>query len=200
MSFVHEFVQGTSPLTLLMLHGTGGDERDLLSLGRAVSPDASLLSPLGKVREGTMPRFFRRVSEGVFDMKDLVFRTNELADWLDEASVEHGINPNHLVAVGYSNGATMVSSLLLLRPETISGGIALRPSVPFVPEVLPDLHGKRVLLVPGDQDPVVPPSQAYEVARILELAGATPTVAQMEAGHGLGQKDADCASRWLVGL
>ena len=83
MSFVHEFVQGTSPLTLLMLHGTGGDERDLLSLGRAVSPDASLLSPLGKVREGTMPRFFRRVSEGVFDMKDLVFRTNELADWLD---------------------------------------------------------------------------------------------------------------------
>lgn len=200
MSFVHEFVQGTSPWTLLMLHGTGGNERDLLPLGRTLAPDWSLLSPLGKVLEGSAPRFFRRFAEGVFDMEDLVFRTNELADWLEVAYGERGIDPNRVVAVGYSNGATIVSSLMMLRPGALRGGIALRPSVPAVPEPMPSLTGKSILLMPGRDDQIVPASQAEEVAALLRQAGADATIHQIAAGHGLTSEDISRSQAWLASL
>lgn len=200
MSFVHQFLKGSSPWTLLLLHGTGGDEKDLLPLGRLLAPEASLLSPLGKVLEGRAPRFFRRFAEGVFDMEDLVFRTNELADWLAEAYGEYNIDSDKVVAVGYSNGATTAASLMLLRPESLFGAIALRPSVPAVPDQLPDLTGKHVLLVPGESDAVVPPEQAYELSRIVEKAQGSATVVPVSSGHGLTNTDVEIAKRWIYAM
>lgn len=199
MSFVHEFVLGQSPWTLLLLHGTGGDERDLLPLGRELSPEASLLSPLGKVLEGTAPRFFRRVSEGVFDVDDLIFRTNELADWLLDQQREREIDPERMLAIGYSNGATIVSSLIMLRPDVLRGGVALRPSLPYEPASMPDLHGKDVLYLPGEFDTVVPSSQADRLVELMLKAGARAESKLLRASHGLTQEDVAFAREW-VGL
>src|SRR5919109_3925298 len=118
--FIHEFIPGNSPRTLLLLHGTGGNERDLIPLGRELDPNAALLSPRGKVLENGMPRFFRRLAEGVFDLKDLTYRANELADFVTAAAQHYGFAPDQLVAVGYSNGANIAASTLLLRPEVLS--------------------------------------------------------------------------------
>src|SRR6476646_3067578 len=118
--FLHEFVRGKSDRTLLLWHGTGGNERDLIPLGREIDPDASLLSPRGKILENGMPRFFRRLAEGVFDLEDLKYRTNELAEFIAAAGEHYGFAADKLVAVGYSNGANIAASLLLLRPEVLS--------------------------------------------------------------------------------
>lgn len=160
----------------------------------------SLLSPLGKVLEGRSPRFFRRLSEGVFDLEDLVFRTNELADWLTEAYVEYGVDPSKVVAVGYSNGATTGAALMMLRPETIGGGILLRPSVPLEPDNLPDLAEKAVLLVPGQHDTIVSPVQGSMLAKLLASAGAEVEVEQVASGHGLTETDVEIAKAWLQRL
>jgi phospholipase/carboxylesterase/glyoxalase family protein len=136
LEFVHRFIPARERergLTLLLLHGTGGDETDLLPLGEALAPGAALLSPRGKVRENGMPRFFRRVSEGVFDLEDLRFRTHELADFVAEAAAAYGFDPTRVVAVGYSNGANIAASIVLLRPQTFAGAILFRPMVPLVP-------------------------------------------------------------------
>src|SRR5262245_28677490 len=126
--FIHQYVPSSkaSATTLLLLHGTGGDEQSLLSLGKQIAPEAALLSPRGKVLEGNNPRFFRRKAEGVFDLEDLIYRTHELADWIDVASREYQIMPESLVAVGYSNGANIASSIMLLRPDVLRSAILLR--------------------------------------------------------------------------
>ena len=128
--FIHKFIPGTSGRTLLLLHGTGGNESDLLPLGRALDPAAALLSPRGKILEHGMPRFFRRLAEGVFDEKDLILRTHELADFIAAAAVKYGFDPKQLIAVGYSNGANIAASTLLLRPGTLAGAALLRGMVP----------------------------------------------------------------------
>src|SRR6266480_356877 len=149
LDFVHEFVPGSSKRTLLLLHGTGGNEHDLIRLGHEIDPEAAILSPRGKVLENGMPRFFKRLAEGVFDLEDLKFRTYELADFVEEASKVYGFDLQHVVALGYSNGANIAASELLLRPAILSSAILFRPMVPLIPEVLPDLSTKHVFISAG---------------------------------------------------
>ncbi len=143
--FLHEFVPGNSSRTLLLLHGTGGNERDLLPLGRELDPNASLLSPRGKILENGMPRFFRRLAEGVFDLEDLKTRTNELADFVAAAARHYKLDADHIVGVGYSNGANIAASMLLLRPEIMHAAILFRAMVPLVPDKMPELSSVQRL-------------------------------------------------------
>ena len=170
--FIHEFVAGSSARTLLLLHGTGGNERDLIPLGRELDPNASLLSPRGKVLENGRPRFFRRLAEGVFDVEDLTKRTHELADFVIAATQRYKIDMKNIVAVGYSNGANIAASILLLRPETLSAAILFRAMVPLVPETQPNLSSVRVWIGAGTFDPIIPASETKRLEELLRGAGA----------------------------
>jgi predicted esterase len=195
--FIHEFVPGTSNRTLLLLHGTGGNERDLIALGRELDPNAALLSLRGKVLENGMPRFFRRLAEGVFDLEDLKERTNELADFVVSAADRYELDTRNIVAVGYSNGANIAASILLLRPEILRGAVLFRAMVPLVPENLPDFSSVRVWFGAGDQDPIVPASETKRLAELLRRAGADVTIRFAKAGHGLTNDDLEAARHWL---
>jgi len=195
--FIHEFVSGSSNRTLLLLHGTGGNERDLIALGRELDPNAALLSPRGKVLENGMPRFFRRLAEGVFDLEDLKYRANELADFVASAAKHYGFTSDNVVAVGYSNGANIAASMLLLRPEIMPAAILLRAMVPLVPDRLPDLSSVRVWIGAGDQDPIIPASEAQRLVELLRRAGADVTIRFFNAGHGLTNEDLEAARHWL---
>ena len=195
--FIHEFAPGSSARTLLLLHGTGGNERDLIPLGHELDPNASLLSPRGKVLENGMPRFFRRLAEGVFDLEDLQKRTNELADFVIAAARHYEIDIKNIVAVGYSNGANIAASVLLLRPETLSAAILFRAMVPVIPETPADLGSVRVWIGAGSNDPIVPASETKELAELLRGAGADVTIRFFQAGHDLTQQDVEAAQEWL---
>jgi len=180
LGFIHRFKPGKGNLTLLLLHGTGGDEEDLLALGTALAPDASLLSPRGKVTENGMPRFFRRLAEGVFDLEDLKFRSEELADFVKAASVRYDFESKPVVLVGYSNGANIAAGML--RPEE-----------------LPDLKGMPVFISAGRFDQVVPPGEAERLARLLGDAGAEVTLNWENGTHALaGQGEVKKAASWLL--
>jgi phospholipase/carboxylesterase len=198
--FIHEFVPGKSDRTILLLHGTGGNERDLISLGRELNPNASLLSPRGKVLENGMPRFFRRLAEGVFDLEDLQKRTHELADFVTSAAEHYKIDNHKIVAVGYSNGANIAASILLLRPEILSAAILFRAMVPLVPETTPDLSATRVLISEGDHDPIVSVTEAGRLSGLLRRTGADVTIRFLQAGHQLTGGDIDLARDWLSKL
>ena len=195
--FIHEFVPGSSSRTLLLLHGTGGNERDLIALGRELDPNAALLSPRGKVLENGMPRFFRRFAEGVFDLEDLKYRTNELADFVAAAGEHYGFTSDNVVAVGYSNGANIAASMLLLRPEVMPAAILFRAMVPLVPNKLPELSSVHVWIGAGDQDSIIPPSEAQGLVELLRRAGADVTIRFFNAGHGLTNDDLEAARHWL---
>jgi phospholipase/carboxylesterase len=195
--FIHEFLPGSSSRTLLLLHGTGGNERDLIPLGRELDPNAALLSARGKVLENGMPRFFRRLAEGVFDMEDLKYRANELADFVSAAAQHYGFSTDELVAVGYSNGANIAAGMLLLRAEIMRAAILFRAMVPLVPDTLPDLSSVRVWIGAGDQDPIVPASETKRLAELLRRAGADVTIRFAKAGHGLTNDDLEGARDWL---
>jgi predicted esterase len=195
--FIHEFVPGSSSRTLLLLHGTGGNERDLIPLGQELDPNAALLSPRGKVLENGMPRFFRRLAEGVFDLEDLKYRTNELADFVTAAGEHYGFTSDNVVAVGYSNGANIAASMLLLRPEIMHRAILFRAMVPLIPDTLPDLSSVRVWIGAGDQDPIVPASETKRLVEFLRRAGADVTIRFAKAGHGLTNDDLEAARHWL---
>lgn len=197
--FIHQYVPATTPdaVTLLLLHGTGGDEQSLLSLGAEISPGAALLSPRGKVLEGSAPRFFRRKAEGVFDMEDLVFRTHELADWIETAAAEYNLDPSSIVALGYSNGANIAASVMLLRPQSLSKAVLLRAMVPLVPEVAPDLSGARILMQNGIADPLIPLAQAEQLAGMFQSYGAELTFHKHPTDHRLIQTDLTAAREWL---
>ena len=184
--------------TLLLLHGTGGDERDLLPLGRRMLPGAGLLGVRGNVLEHGAPRFFRRLAEGVFDMEDLHGRTAELGDFVEAAARRYGFGVDRLYAVGFSNGANVAASLMLSRPRVLTGGVLLRAMVPFEPDPLPRLHGRAVLMLPGRLDPLIPAASAERLAEILREAGADTTVEWQEAGHQLTPKDIRAAESWLA--
>ncbi len=198
--FIHEFLPGSSSRTLLLLHGTGGNERDLIPLGRELDPNAALLSARGKVLENGMPRFFRRLAEGVFDVEDLKYRANELADFVSAAAQHYGFSTDELVAVGYSNGANIAAGMLLLRPEIMRAAILFRAMVPLVPDTLPDLSSARVWIGAGDQDPIVPASETKRLAELLRRAGADVTIRFATAGHGLTNEDLEAAHHWLEEL
>lgn len=195
--FIHVFEPGADPARapLLLLHGTGGDERDLLPLGRMVAPGASLLSPRGRVLEGAMPRFFRRLAEGVFDEADLTRRTHELADFIAAARRRYDLPAP--VALGFSNGANIAASLLLLRPEVLAGAVLLRAMSPFATPPEADLAGKRVLILSGALDPIIPAENAARLADTLAQAGAEVEHKTLPTGHGLSQADANLARSWL---
>src|SRR6266403_2816139 len=189
LDFVHEFVPGSSKRTLLLLHGTGGNERDLIPLGREIDPTAAILSPRGKVLENGMPRFFRRFAEGIFDEEDLKERTHELADFVGAAVEQYELAADQIVAVGYSNGANIAASLLLLRPETLRAAILFRAMVPLVPEKLPDLSSARVWIGAGNQDPIIPISETQRLVELLRSARAEVTIRFVNAGHGLANAE-----------
>jgi predicted esterase len=198
--FIHRFIptQGAeASLTLLLLHGTGGDETDLLEIGRQLAPAAALLSPRGKVLENGMPRYFRRLSEGVFDVKDLRARTHELADFVGIAAQRYRFATDRVVAVGFSNGANIAASLLLLRPEVLAGAVLFRPMVPLVPKVMPQLREKAVLLAAGRRDPIVSREEPERLRQLLVEAGAQVRLHWEPDGHGLTPADIAAARSWL---
>jgi phospholipase/carboxylesterase len=200
LGFRHRFVPGTDPAAppLLLLHGTGGTEDDLLPMGEALRPGAALLSPRGQVLENGMPRFFRRLAEGVFDLDDLRARTGQLADFVEAARREYAIGAP--IAVGFSNGANVAAALLLLRPGTLRGALLLRPMVPLVPEPLPALDGVAVQIVAGRTDPIVSPAGTEALAELLRTCGAEVRIAWLAGGHGLAREDLAIGQRWLAGL
>ena len=197
LGFTHRFVPGPDPAAppLLLLHGTGGNEDDLLPLGDALSPGSARLSPRGRVLENGMPRFFRRLAEGVFDLDDLRVRTGELAEFVEAARREYDIPAP--IAVGFSNGANIAAALLLLRPGTLAGALLLRPMVPLVPDPLPRLDRTPVQIVAGRADPIVPPALTEELASLLREAGADVSTEWLAGGHGLVQRDLEVGKRWL---
>jgi phospholipase/carboxylesterase len=198
--FIHEFLPGKSERTLLLLHGTGGNEHDLIPLGRELDPNAGLLSPRGKVLENGMPRFFRRLAEGIFDLKDLKQRTNELADFVAGAVRHYRLVSDRVVAVGYSNGANIAAGMLLLRPEILRAAILFRAMVPLIPDDPPDLSSTRVWIVAGDQDPIVPTSETQRLAKLLRDVGAAVTVHFENATHALTNAEVNMARHWLEEL
>ena len=200
LGHVHKFVPSERPdaRVLLMLHGTGGDEHDLLQLGQMLDPSAALLSPRGNVLEHGAPRFFRRLAEGVFDLEDLRRRTHELADFVEGAVKQYGLEGRRIVAVGFSNGANIAASLLLLRPRVLHGAVLFRAMVPFEPEKVPFLGGIPVLLSEGRFDPLVGRKMAERLAAIFKTAGAEVTLIEQESGHELTRADVDDAIKWLA--
>lgn len=196
---VHRWVPAERPglPTLLLLHGTGGDENDLLPLGRQLLPGAAMLSPRGNVLEQGAPRFFRRLAEGVFDIDDLHRRTDELADFVAAASTEYGIEPKSLYAVGYSNGANIAGSMLLSRPAVLAGGVLFRAMVPFEPATTVSLSGKRVLISAGKLDQMISPAGTERLATILRGAGADVDLEWQATGHGLTAGDLKAAQRFF---
>ena len=200
--FVHQFEPGIpgNSRTLLLLHGTGGDENSLLPLGHAIAPGAALLSVRGKVLENGMPRFFRRLAEGVFDVPDLFARTDDLGDFVAWAIAQYRLVPEGLTAVGFSNGANIAASLLLRRPGLVPSAILFRAMVPFEPDQPVDLRGTQVRIGAGRQDPIVPAANAARLAEILEHAGARVALDWRQAGHQLDSREVKDATEWLQGL
>ena len=200
LAFDHEFVPGKSERTLLLLHGTGGNEHDLIELGRALDPDAALISPRGKVLENGMPRFFRRLAEGVFDLEDLKLRTDELADFIIGASRKYTLTQEKMVAIGYSNGANIAASTLLLRPNVLHAAVLFRAMVPIIPDPLPALPTVRVLICAGNQDQIIASAEAERLVQLLRTCGATVSLELLNAGHGLTDGDMQIARAWLANL
>jgi phospholipase/carboxylesterase len=196
LSFIHRFEPGTSTAApLLLLHGTGGNESDLLPLGKALAPDRALLSPRGKILENGMPRFFRRLAEGVFDEQDVIKRAHELADFIFEAGKAYTLAKP--IAVGFSNGANVAAAILLLRPEALSGAVLLRAMVPLANPPQADLAHKRVLIISGTSDPIIPASNAKLLATMLKTAHADVQHETLPTGHNLTQNDVAIATKWL---
>jgi len=191
LTYVHRFEPATvaSATPVLLLHGTGGNEADLLPLGRQLAPGSALLSPRGDVSEHGMPRFFRRFAEGVFDLDDVARRTHALADFIAAAATRYGFDPGKLAALGYSNGANIAASLLLLRPEALVRAVLLRPMVVLQPKTLPDLSGKHVTLLSGRHDPIVPVDHPPQLAKMLRQAGAQVDLHWLDTGHQLTEED-----------
>jgi len=219
LGFIHRFIYPTnsndlkgtrdgqkarekiSSTTFLLLHGTGGNEEDLISLAYELDQSAAILSPRGKVLEnGVAPRFFRRLTEGVFDVEDLKFRTNELANFVKNASNTYGFDMDHLIAVGYSNGANIASSMLLLRPEVLSAAILFRAMVPLLPQVLPDLTNKHIFMSSGLHDPIIPKQETESLIGLFKKAGAKVSLHWQNSGHELRMNEINTAREWLSNL
>jgi len=203
LGFIHRYIAGTegagmAGVTLLLLHGTGGDETDLIPLGASLLPGAALLSPRGKVLERNAPRFFRRLAEGVFDQEDLAHRTEELARFIEAAVQTYQLDGDNVYAVGFSNGANIAGSVLLRRPGVLRGAVLFSPMVPFEPDALPHLSGTGVFLGAGRTDGIAPPDQVERLAAILGRAGAEVTLQWHPGGHTIANSELDAARRWLA--
>ena len=203
LTYIHVYEPGTGAerdTTLLLLHGTGGDEHALSDLGRMVLPGAGQLRPRGNVLEDGMARYFRRFAEGVLDVDDLKRRTGDLADFVQRASVLYGFDAQHVIGAGFSNGANIEASLLLLRPQTLRAAILLHPMLPFLPETLPDLAGKPVFIGAGRADPLVPSAQTEQLAELLTRAGAALQLFWHNGGHTVSGEEIKAIKSWLQTL
>lgn len=201
LGFVHVFkpAQTAGAPTLLLLHGTGGDEHDMVPLA-GLAPGAAVLSPRGKVLEQGMPRFFRRLAEGVFDVEDLKQRAEELADFVAAAAAHYRFDAARVIAMGFSNGANIASAVMLLRPGVLKGSVLFRAMVPLEPEPLPRLAGTKVLISNGRMDPLVSEEETNRLARLLQRAGAGVEVHWQPAGHQLMPSDFAVAKTWLQSI
>jgi len=204
LGFVHRYVppdahaELAGGTTLLLLHGTGGDEEDLIPVGRELLPGAGILSPRGKVLERGAPRFFRRLAEGVFDQEDLATRTEELAQFIEAAVATYQLEPDGIVAVGFSNGANIAASLLLRRPGLLRGAVLFSPMVPFEPETTPQLAGTSVFIGAGRTDPIASPAQSERLAALLRQTGADVTLHWEAGGHTLTRGELEVARDWVA--
>ena len=197
--FIHRFVPGANPgPTILVLHGTGGNENDLMPVAKALAPRASILSPRGKVLERGMNRYFRRLAEGVFDLEDLQFRTHELADWIGEAAGRYGFDAANVWAAGLSNGANIAGAIAMLRPGVLKGALLFHPMVPLEPVPAPDLAGLPVFIGAGQVDPLSPPTETKRLADLLRGYGADVTVYWTPGGHALTSSEVQAARDWLA--
>lgn len=200
LGFDHRYIPGTGPaasLTLLLLHGTGGDGDSLLQLGDTLRQGSTLLSPTGPVLENGMPRFFRRLAEGVFDQDDLLRRTDDLAQFIRDAVAAYHLDPAKIVAVGFSNGANIAASLLLKHPGVLAGAVLFRPMVPFAPD--PIVRGPKVpvFVANGLLDPIVPIDNADTLVQLLTSAGCDVTSYRAPHGHELTMSDVRAARSWI---
>ena len=199
-AYIHRYDPPQDPsqnVTLLLLHGTGGDEHALSGLGRMLLPGAGQLSPRGNVLEQGMPRFFRRFAEGVLDVEDLKRRADELAAFIHQASLHYGFNEQQVIAAGFSNGANIAAGLLLLQPAVLRAAILLHPMVPFEPSTLPDLPGKPIFIGAGRADPLVPSASTEQLAAIYRQAGASVQVFWQNGGHNVSLEEVKAAKEWL---
>ena len=198
-TYVHRYLapQGDDRRTLLLLHGTGGDENDLIQLGQMLAPDAGLLSPRGTVSENGAARFFRRLAEGVFDIPDLHARTKDLVAFIAAAAKHYQFDPNQVIAAGFSNGANIATSVLLSAPDALAGAILFRPMVPFIPEAPISLAGKRVFIGAGETDAIVPKTHPDRLAELLRVLGADVTLKWQPTGHALSRPDVSAAYEWM---
>ncbi len=191
----HIFKKG-SDRVLLLLHGTGGTEQDLLPLAEMIDQEASILSVRGNVSENGMPRFFRRLSEGVFDEEDLIFRTKELQEFLDEAAEKYNFNRENVVAVGYSNGANIAGSLLFHHEKVLRAAVLYHPMVPRRGVELPDLSKTPVFIGAGKNDPICPARETEELSKLLEAGGSDVEVHWENQGHQLTHSEVQASKRW----
>jgi len=198
----HIFKEGTNKDkdVLLLLHGTGGNEEGLLQLAEIVDPEASVLSVRGNVLENGMPRFFKRLAEGVFDEEDLIFRTNELNEFLDEAAEKYEFERGNIVAIGYSNGANIAASLLFHFQDALKGAILHHPMVPRRDIELPNLSGKQVFIAAGTNDPICPQEEAIELQQLLEKAKADVELYWENNGHQLTMSEVEQAHEWYKNI
>jgi phospholipase/carboxylesterase len=189
---IYKFTPGRSPVTVLLLHGSGGDENDLLPVARALAPGAAFLSPRGNVVDQGLLRFFR------LDRSDVEERAAELAGWVETAAAEHSIDRSRFYALGYSNGANIAAALMLLHPGAIAGACLLRARPAVEPATLPSLNGFPVLISAGQTDHLIPPEEAEALARLLTRAGARVDLAIQNAGHDLTPADFSLAKQWFA--
>lgn len=201
LGFIHKYVPASDPESgeaIFIFHGTGGDEESLLPVAGIIMPGAAVVSPRGKVLENGMPRFFRRFAEGVFDLEDLRYRTEEMAKFVERAKAVYGLDDKTIAAAGYSNGANIAASILLTYPGVFSKAALFHPMVPFVPETLPDLSGTDVLITAGTNDPIVDPEGTRELARLLRESGAHVELFWHDRGHSLTREELSAARTFLT--
>lgn len=198
MNMKHIFKEGQNEKVLLLLHGTGGTEQDLLPLAGMIDPEASVLSVRGNVSENGMPRFFKRLREGVFDEEDLVERTKELSEFLDEAAAHYGFRRDQIVAAGYSNGANIAGSLLFHYEKSLLGAVLFHPMVPRRGIELPDQTGIPVFIGAGENDPICPASETHDLKSLLQASGAHVTDHWERMGHQLTEQEVRAAAEWYA--
>lgn len=200
LGFIHRFAPGDDPSveTLLVLHGTGGNENDLVGIGQAIAPGAAILSPRGNVLENGAPRFFKRIAEGVFDPKEVRSRAEELARFIRAASITYSLDPSRIFALGYSNGANIASTVMLIEPGTIQASILLRPMVVYEPPEKNDLSGSSVFLSAGRMDPIVPTASVEQLAQLFRSANADVTLKWQLAAHNLVPSEVREAAEWFA--
>jgi phospholipase/carboxylesterase len=196
-AYVHRWIPGDARVALL-LHGTGGNEDDLLPLADQLLPGASVLTLRGNVMEGPMPRFFRRLREGVFDQADVAFRTTQLASFIRAAATAYRFDVAALTAIGFSNGANIAANVLLREPGVIRQAVLFRAMVPSEGELTTGGEGTRVYIGAGRRDPIIPPENAERLAMLLRESGADVTIEWRMAGHGLTAEDIHNARSWLA--